>query len=51
MPLINWDIWDTLTISKSGVANKILTNQNACRLSIAYLVNFALFPPLAEPRI
>jgi hypothetical protein len=25
MFLINWDIWDTL-ISKTGVANKILTN-------------------------
>jgi hypothetical protein len=49
MPLINWDIWDTL-ISKTGVANKILSNYNAYRLSIAYLVNFASFPPHAEPR-
>jgi hypothetical protein len=48
MHLINWDIWDTL-ISKTGVANKILTNLNAYRLSIAYLVNFAVFSPLAEP--
>jgi hypothetical protein len=24
--MFNWEFWDTLTISKSGVANKILTN-------------------------
>jgi hypothetical protein len=24
--MFNWEFWDTLTISKSGVVNKILTN-------------------------
>jgi hypothetical protein len=48
--MFNWEFWDTLTISMSGVANKIMTNLNAYRLSIAYLVNFALFLPLADPR-
>jgi hypothetical protein len=24
--MYNWEFWDTLTISKSGVVNKILTN-------------------------
>jgi hypothetical protein len=24
--MINWDFWDTLTISKIDVVNKILTN-------------------------
>jgi hypothetical protein len=39
--MFNWEFWDTLTISKLGVDNKILTNQNAYRLTIAYLVNLA----------